>query len=355
MTEMDAVSAEENRLTLSLYFAHTRHLATALSELSASAFLAELESAHQLSQPFSGIRKSLACRAAIEELLMDPSIRPISRALLDPNIGPGHLTTMAQDIYFRGMGAALASPEDSRVTFHNTIRALPDWRISGSFSPRHLLNSTARTRLSGHARMTLVGFLRDVDPGKRRAEVEPLVFGDPIMRSGVETGSWDPLRLEVHPEEIDEFVLADRPDDFSIRWMKSIPESEVKSAIASIASEPFVPKDWGGETSDLYTTRLHLRGEPVRTAFLLKGPAAYHKMTIADLGENGDQIDRLFSEPADLFVIQHCHEITPAVHRMMEAYSFQRSFQKGLTRFCLLDGPDTYRLLLSSGFVGSDS
>jgi hypothetical protein len=171
------------------------------------------------------------------------------------------------------------------------------------------------------------------------------------MRSELESGWWGPLDFEVHPSLIDEFVLADLPDDFSIRWMKGISEEDVKSAIASIASEPFVSKDWGGETSDLYTTRLHLLGSPTRTAFLLKGPSAYHKMTISDLGKNGDQIDRLFQEPADLLVVQHCHEITPAVRRMMEAYAIQRSFQRGVTRFCLLDGPDTYRLLLGSGFV----
>ena len=33
------------------------------------------------------------------------------------------------------------------------------------------------------------------------------------------------------------------------------PEFEGKKYFAEIIGEPFVPEDWGGEKSDLYTTR----------------------------------------------------------------------------------------------------
>ena len=60
------------------------------------------------------------------------------------------------------------------------------------------------------------------------------------------------------------------------------------------------------------------------SAWLFKGPGFPRAMTIAALGKNGDQIDRLFTESAELLVLQHCHEITPAVAGMMDAYAHDR-------------------------------
>jgi hypothetical protein len=103
-----------------------------------------------------------------------------------------------------------------------------------------------------------------------------------------------------------------------------------------------VPKDWGGESSDLFSSRVVLGGRRISTAFLLKGPAKFHPMTPADLGKNGDQIGRLFSEPADLLVLQHCHEVTVAVRKQMRAYAQQMGNPR---RFCIIDGYDTLRIL----------
>jgi hypothetical protein len=75
-------------------------------------------------------------------------------------------------------------------------------------------------------------------------------------------------------------------------------------------------------------------------------------LTYAQLGKNGDQIDRLFSEPADLLVLQHCHEITPPIRGAMRAYAQQMSNPR---LFCLIDGYDTVRLLRSYGKCGISS
>ncbi|WP_131116381.1 hypothetical protein [Lichenihabitans psoromatis] len=65
-------------------------------------------------------------------------------------------------------------------------------------------------------------------------------------------------------------------------------------------------------------------------------------MTLADLGKNGDQIDRLFSEPADLMVLQHCNEITSPVRAMMRAYATRMG---QLKTYCIINGFDTLRIL----------
>lgn len=43
-------------------------------------------------------------------------------------------------------------------------------------------------------------------------------------------------------------------------------EEDVKCAFAEILGEPYVPRDWGGETSDLITSRMSIGGEPVAAA-----------------------------------------------------------------------------------------
>lgn len=124
--------------------------------------------------------------------------------------------------------------------------------------------------------------------------------------------------------------------------LRDIPETEVKQAFAKIINEPTVPKDWGGEQSDLFTSQILVLGKQLSAAFAFKGPAKFHPMTMADLGKNGDQISRLYMEPADILILQHCHEITPPVRTMMRAFANQLG---NLRQYCIIDGYDTYRIL----------
>jgi hypothetical protein len=65
-------------------------------------------------------------------------------------------------------------------------------------------------------------------------------------------------------------------------------------------------------------------------------------------GRNGDQLYRLFNIPADVFVVQHCHNIGAAVRKQALAFALQRS----LTASCqvlFVDGMTTARLLRAQG------
>src|SRR5206468_13017491 len=66
------------------------------------------------------------------------------------------------------------------------------------------------------------------------------------------------------------------------------------------------------------------------------------------LGKNGDQIDRLFSEPADIIVLQHSHEVPAGIHRMMEAYAHD---VRNPRYYSILDGQDTWRILNGHGHI----
>jgi hypothetical protein len=71
-------------------------------------------------------------------------------------------------------------------------------------------------------------------------------------------------------------------------------------------------------------------------------------MTIAMLGKNGDQIERLARTSAELLVVQHCHEIRPEVFSMLRSVA---SNFRDIRRYMLIDGYDTYRILAAYGHL----
>jgi hypothetical protein len=73
--------------------------------------------------------------------------------------------------------------------------------------------------------------------------------------------------------------------------LRNLPEKDVKQAFTEIVAEPTVPKDLG-ERSDLFASWIKLETWRISAAFAFTGPTKFHPMTLADLGKNGDQIDR---------------------------------------------------------------
>jgi hypothetical protein len=69
-------------------------------------------------------------------------------------------------------------------------------------------------------------------------------------------------------------------------------------------------------------------------------------MDLTHLGKKGDQILRLANEPADVLIVQHCHDILPVVRSTLRAFAVQPSRPR---RFCCIDGRDTLRLLKAYG------
>jgi hypothetical protein len=69
---------------------------------------------------------------------------------------------------------------------------------------------------------------------------------------------------------------------------------------------------------------------------------------LRDLGANGDQIVRLFREPADVHIIQHCHFISAPIIHHLDAFA---SRPYAASRYCTLDGFDTLRILVGYGYI----
>lgn len=174
---------------------------------------------------------------------------------------------------------------------------------------------------------------------------EPLIIGFPYVENA-KTGDllWERYNdvFHIHPEEFDEFSKAKEleiPSNFD--QMRDIKENVFKKCLGKILNES-APKDWGGEMSDFFTSHLHLNGKRIKTAFLLKGPAKFSPMTLSHLGKNSDQIVRLSKEPADVLVVQHCHDILPVVVETLKVFATQPSNPR---RYCVIDGRESLRLL----------
>jgi hypothetical protein len=226
-------------------------------------------------------------------------------------------------------------------------------RVHGSFNPARMTCSTANTELSGTRSQFVLGQVAAASAVD--IELRPLAIATRFLD---EVGDWpqawgraqDGQRID--PGSIDQFVHVDFTsidNQEALAAMRSTPESIVKECLAQALGEPVVPKDWGGEQSDLWTTRLRVEGRAFTAAFLLKGPAGgalARPMTIAMLGKNGDQLQRLAGSPAEVLVIQHCHEIRPEVVALLRSLA---SDFRNVRRYLILDGYDSYAILRSRG------
>ena len=214
--------------------------------------------------------------------------------------------------------------------------------------PENYTTRSASVEMAGKKRLFMVGRLTDCDEKEMRAQAYIIghLHEEPRpSKPTIDRFNLLPQQMEVFPPTVDNFSKAQdegMPNAAEFKRLLEIPETDIKNAFAEIIGELFVPKDWGGEMSDLVSTQVRLYGQQVSTAFAFKGPAKGKKMTMADLGKNGDQISRLYSEPTDFVVLQHCHGVTSAVRDHMRAFS-TRIWR--LRPFCIIDGADTVRIL----------
>jgi hypothetical protein len=233
----------------------------------------------------------------------------------------------------------------------NRVKLLskPNKIVKLQYSTDLVRSDTLRSRLHSGTRVSAIG-VKSICTSKNII-LDPMIVGFPWLES--EDPNWSDKVMwfnnsfyENYLEDFDEFErVTERtlPEDYSI--MRRIPEIGFKRALARILIDR-PQSDWGGETSDHFTTHLHLGGKRVTAAFLLKGPANFTPMTLRHLGKNGDQLIRLVQEPADIFFVQHCHEITPAVRTMIRALAVQPGSPR---RYCCIDGRESLRFLETFG------
>lgn len=265
------------------------------------------------------------------------SIKTLSQLLADGN---GHLFCSTEqfepcpEVY-----------EASRVTSLIKSPFDCDYTIALDYSTTHLRGDTLHMHLHRGESLSVIAHFQKADGNTLR--FQSLVIGSPWLwhaNDGIQGwGMWHAQEFYEHfIEDFAEFSnVTSVPFPDSFEPMRAIKESAFKHCLAkTLHDDP--KKDWGGETSDHYTTHLHLQKRRVTASFLLKGPSIFEPMTPAHLGKNGDQVYRLAQEPSQVLIVQHCHEITPAVRATLRAFAVQPFNPR---RYCLIDGKDSLRLL----------
>jgi len=128
---------------------------------------------------------------------------------------------------------------------------------------------------------------------------------------------------------------------------KPMREETIKNLFKRILGEEGAFKDWGGEKNDLYTTRVRIDGKRYYAAFAFKGKGTKGKLTPAKMGSNADQIQRLFTTEAEVFIVQYWGQIDQSVIEQMRPFAMAKSASEGSKTiyYGIIDGQDTQRLL----------
>jgi hypothetical protein len=148
---------------------------------------------------------------------------------------------------------------------------------------------------------------------------------------------------EVTCDDLDQFAKVKR---IKKAPLQAISEKAFKRGIAKLIGETGKFQDWGGEPNDLFTSKLRHMGKRRSIAFAFKGPGTNGVLTPKKLGKNGDQIQRLFLSPAEIFVVQYHSQIGQSVVEQMKAFATLNSVREGKRIwYAIVDGDDTNRLL----------
>jgi hypothetical protein len=157
------------------------------------------------------------------------------------------------------------------------------------------------------------------------------------------------------PEQIDSFaqitnVSAQGVAAFSQPLL--LKEKVVKQLLLSILGHTDADVDWGGERSDGFTTNVLLGGERIATSFVLKGPSQRGELTPKRYGANGDQIQRSFTQPASLHIIQANARLAPSITELTEGLVYHaRAHGRPHAAASIWDGIDTARILVAYGKI----
>lgn len=286
----------------------------------------------------------------------------VARRVPDLRLAAIHrsLTTLADQIVTVRAGTYFRYEQgvDGEVGyFHQKVRVDEglDMRFEGRFSAGRFEATSPRDNLTGQVNVFIAGVVTEVDAATQGVQIRPLLIGFPYFVPAGATRDMvlTPRRLELHCRDVDQFHLsaedlATLPTNDEMKRLFLMSEPQVKQAFASILGVKTVPADWGGENSDLVAD-ISIDGVAGRAAFAFKGPGGRKtvwRLNPAQMGKNGDQAVRLFSEPADVMVVQHCGPIAEAVRHIMEALAVQHQ-----RRYMLLPSEHTVRILKKAGLL----
>lgn len=354
--DMDAKSSSQTEalqgFDLTCWYLNIRRVLELIGTDGVAPDLQQLRALSRLDDQMRRIGLLATLKNRITEWLHLHNPPTLGQLLVEDRLKPGALFTHYDRYFCKGLTKVSEALSKGRTPPPAKAYAKLDalqkgLTLSFRFHHDHLTSNSAWSELSGQRRLMVLGAVTEIHGNE--IDAIPWVMADPLpslLKSCSIIASHWHSRLEVHVDSIHSFALVREVSPVrskrELEKLRKIPERKIKAAFAEIIGETSVSTDWGGEQSDLFSAQVQMNGHRISAAFAFKGPAKFHPMTMADLGKNGDQINRLFAEPAELLVLQHCHEIMPPVRGTMRAFAQQMG---NLRLFCLIDGYDTIRLL----------
>lgn len=332
------------RIVLDPYFLHQEQVQSLIGERRTETARAR---AARRNDPASALPYTLASELA--GALPSLGIEELAKCVLRQDLRVEQIVGANLEFTFRRQRDQDA-PGYKPASFEAGLDAGEPVRVTGDFNSARTASSSSQGNLTGTRRAYLIGTVTGLTG--QQVTIRPVFIGARSFTDDDLTNGEPVPGLRVYPSDIRQFSGVDFGSPISQAELDAVlrvPEKTVKQALATLIGEPFVPKDWGGERSDLYTSTVFARGRQVSAAWLLKGgPGHPHPMTVKALGKNGDQINRVFTEPAELFVLQHCHQITTDLIGMMDTYAHDA---RNLRSYMILDGADTGRILRSMALL----
>ncbi|MFE7128282.1 hypothetical protein [Streptomyces sp. NPDC057617] len=331
------------RISLEPYFLHQDQVQSLLGEQRTESAQAR---AARRSDPEAALPYVLATELA--DALSSLGVSELARCVLGQDLRTGQIVGAELEFVFQ-RDRDHDAPGFKPVRFTSVLDAGKPVHVTGTFNSARTASSSATGSLAGNRRAYLIGTVTNLSAAQ--IEIRPVFIGVRSFVDGHLAAGGPAPGARVYPGDIGQFSgidFASPLTEAEREAVLSVPEDAVKHAFARLIGESYVPKDWGGERSDLYTSRVFARGHQMSAAWLFKGPGYPRAMDIRALGKNGDQIDRLFTEPAELLVLQHCHQIKPSVVGMMEVYAHDARRPRS---YMIIDGSDTGRILRSLGLL----
>lgn len=324
------------KFNLTSYFLNKKLFLSTLPEVYKNQWQQKIKECNDYDDHFKNLMiDDFSMKIAIS-YINNSNIPTLNELLLKNEIIEGTVFTYDKAFFFK----KISSSGIEKRKFHIKLQEYEDLILSGEFSTEHYTCNTALSKLTGKSRVFLLGIISGKE--EKNITIRPLIFAEKILVDEVNNIPYPINQCRIFPEQIDQFKNISNINDDNFEILSKIPEKDIKKYFGEILEEKNVTNDWGGEISDLYTTNMIYNGVRKRAAIIFKGPAKFHPMTIQDLGKNGDQIFRLFSESADIYILQHCHHVTSAVEAHMEAFATKNFI---LRNYVILNGVDTYKIL----------
>jgi hypothetical protein len=233
--------------------------------------------------------------------------------------------------------------DSNRAISKIELKSRTDQDVELHYSVDKISSDTLKSGLTKGGEFAVVAEFHKMT--KDKIILHPLLMGYPYLQSKTDGELlWKSYTdfYQLYLEDFAEFSkVLEEPLPSDCSQMGEIKESVFKQCLHKILGDS-TSNDWGGETSDYYSSHIHLGTQRLSCAFLLKGPAKFQPMGLNHLGKNNDQIFRLAKEPADILVVQHSHDILQPVKETLKVFATQPSNPR---RYCLIDGRDSLRLL----------